>query len=227
MLEVDPQIYTRFPGVLIGTVHARELDNRCPQAEITTQLRAAEALARDQLAGVPIVEHPHIAPWRDAYRAFGAKPKKYPSSIEALGRRVVKGGELPSINPLVDLYNAVSLRHLLPVGGEDLERINGRLQLRFAGDDEPETSLLGRPVAAAPEPGEVIYADAESAVCRRWNWREAARTCLSAETSSALLVIELLPPVAPEILHTALNELAAAVTRYCGASTEVAVLRAP
>ena len=225
-LVVDPAIFRRFPGVRVGTLVVRGLDNRGDRPGLVRALRSAEASARAALAGAPIVEHSHIAPWRDAYRAFGAKPKKYPSSIEALGRRVARGDELPSINPLVDLYNTVSLRHLLPVGGEDLDRIEGVLELRFAGQDEPAASLLGRPRPAAPLPGEVIYADDAGAVCRRWNWREAARTRLTEDTRNAVLVVELLPPLDPAVLDRALDELTAAVAQYCGGDIERAVATA-
>jgi DNA/RNA-binding domain of Phe-tRNA-synthetase-like protein len=131
---------------------------------------------------------------------------------------------MPSINPLVDLYNAVSLRYLLPVGGEDLDRLQGHLTLRFAGETEPEVALLGRPEPAAPEPGEVIYADDAGAVCRRWNWREAARTCLSEDTRNAILVVELLPPTEPAVLDAGLAELAVEIERRCGGKVVVSVL---
>lgn len=220
MLQIADEIFARYPGVLVGVVVATDLDNTGERPEVRDQLRQEEAGLRRRLADTVLVEHPRIAPWREAYRVFGAKPKKYPSSIEAIARRVLKGAELPSINPLVDLYNVVSLRHILPVGGEDLDRLEGQLELRFAGDAEPEAELLGRPVPAAPELGEVIYADARGAVCRRWNWREAERTCLSAETRNAILIIEALPPTGRAELEAALDDLASGVERSCGGSSE-------
>ena len=227
VLRVEREIFERFPGVHVGVIVAHEIDNGGERPDLSTQLRYQEERLRDRLAGEVLVEHPSIAPWRDAYRAFGAKPKKYPSSIEALVRRVLKGDEIPSINPLVDLYNVSSLRHLLPVGGEDLDRIEGRLELRFATANEPEVELLGRPVAAAPEAGEVIYADDVGAVCRRWNWREAARTCMTAETRNAVLVVEALPspgeaPVRPTV-EAVLAELTVAVSENCGGRCESSV----
>ncbi len=222
MLTVSPEIPERFPGVLVGTIVLDGIDNSGTLADAGQRLESAAAAARAALAG-PLVEHPRIAPWRDAYRAFGAKPKKYPSSIEALCRRALKGEAPPSISPLVDLYNEVSLRHLLPVGGEDLESLQGPLQLRFAGEGEPEVELLGRPAPQAPEPGEVIYADDVGAVCRRWNWREAARTCLTAGTRRAILVIESLPPVSRAELEAALGELRDHVVETCGGTAELEV----
>ena len=216
LLRVDPEIFARFPGVVVGVVVARGLDNRTPRPELARALRRAERSARERLGSEPVAEHERIAPWREAYRSFGAKPSRYRSSIEALVRRVLGGEELPSINPLVDLYNRVSLDHLLPAGGEDLAAVTGTVRLRFAGDDEPAVELLGDREPRAPEPGEVIYADDVGAICRRWNWREAARTRLTPDTRDALLVLEALPPAGRPELEAALDDLGSAVEAVLG-----------
>ena len=224
ILEVDPRIFARFPGVLVGVVVARGLDNRTPRPGLADELRRAERAARQRLGPGPAAEHERIVPWREAYRAFGAKPSKYRSSLEALARRVLAGDEVPCINPLVDLYNRVSLDHLLPAGGEDLGTIVGTVRLRFADKDEPAVELLGDPQPRAPEPGEVIYADDIGAVCRRWNWREAARTKLTPDTRDALLVLEALPPAGGAELEAALAELAASVEALLGGAAATTVL---
>ena len=79
--------------------------------------RPPKRTVRAALAGTNVTDHPHIHCWREAYRSFGAKPKKYLSSIENLVRRTLEGEPIRPILPLVDIYNAVSLEHLLPVGG--------------------------------------------------------------------------------------------------------------
>ena len=78
-----------------------------------------------------------IKSWREAYSSFDAKPKDYKSSIEALAKRVLKGEQLPSINGLVDLGNYISIKYVLPVGGEDLNVVKGAIKLRFANGTEP------------------------------------------------------------------------------------------
>lgn len=226
LLHVAPAVFDRYPGLLIGVVEARGVDNGAPRPELREDLRRAERAARDLLGRGPIAEHPRIAPWREAYRAFGAKPSKYRSSVEALARRALAGDELPSINPLVDLYNRVSLVYLLPAGGEDLAAISGTVELRFAGYDEPAVELLGDPEPKPPEPGEVIYADDLGAVCRRWNWREAARTKLTARTRDALLVLEALPPAGRPELEAALDDLTGSLERLFGATVAGTVLEA-
>ncbi len=223
-LTIDPLVLDRFPGVVLGVVVARGVDNSGASPEATTLLRAAEAGLAARFGSTPVPEHPAIAPWREAYRAFGAKPKDHPSSIENLVRRVLKGNPLPTINPLVDLYNAISLEFLLPVGGEDLDSLCGDLCLTFASEMEPTVRLLGEAEERAPKPGEVIYRDDLGAVCRRWNWKEAERTKLTAETRNAVLVLEALPPVERSVLEAATGRLRDLVARHCGGEVRAALI---
>src|ERR1700694_3971243 len=104
-LLVTPEILALFPDIVLGVIVASEIDNTGGSEEILTDLRREEVRGREMFDAQPIPAHRHIAPWREAYRKFGAKPKDHPSSIENLVRRVAKGHALPQINPLVDLYN--------------------------------------------------------------------------------------------------------------------------
>ncbi|HEV7507696.1 MAG TPA: phenylalanine--tRNA ligase beta subunit-related protein [Thermoanaerobaculia bacterium] len=219
-----PEIFALFPDVVLGVIIAREIDNARESEEILAGLRQEEARVRELFAGQPIPEHPHIAPWREAYRKFGAKPKDHPSSIENLVRRAGKGHAIPQINPLVDLYNTISLRYLLPAGGEDLDRTTGDIQLCLAGKDEAPVKLLGEPEARPPYPGEVIYKDDLGAICRRWNWKEADRTKLNSQTRRAILVLEGLPPVGASEIGDATEILASMIQAHCGGAVTHVVL---
>lgn len=222
-LVVTPDILESFPDVVIGCLVLDGVDNRS-QRDFSDELARAQRDVRTALAGANVTEHPRVACWRDAYRAFGAKPKKYPSSIENLVRRTLKGESLRAINPLVDLYNVVSLKHLLPVGGEDLDCVEGDIRLTRAGEDEPEVELLGEKEARAPKAGEVIYTDDRGAICRRWNWKEADRTKLTEDTLRAVLVLEALPPISRDELDAAMTELAELVSTHTNASVRSHVL---
>ncbi len=226
MLRVAPAIFESFPEVRIGVVAFEAARNDRPDPELAALLERESAAVAGRLGPAPLIEHPRIAPWREAYRRFGAKPKEHPSSIENLLRRAAKGQPLRPINPLVDLYNAVSLRHLLPVGGEDLDAVSGDVALRFAGEAEPAARLLGEPLESArpPKPGEVVYADDAGVLCRRWNWKEADRTKLTEKTTRGVLVVEALPPVGRAELDAALADLAALVEKHCGGRVRTGVL---
>ena len=217
-------ILDEFPELVLGVVVLQDIDNSQNRVEITEGLRQAEAALPGHFGNIPVIEHPYIATWREAYRKFGAKPKDYPSSVENLTRRVLNGATIGHINNLVSLYNTISLRHILPVGGEDLDKIVGDVQLTRAGNDEPAVFLLGEKEARAPHAGEIIYKDEVGAICRRWNWKEADRTKLTQETKNAFLVIESLPPVPRTTVETAIRELAEVVKQYCGGTVSTAFL---
>lgn len=218
---VGDEIFGMFPEVRIGVAAFEGVDNAGERPALAALLRAEEAATLRRLGATPVTEHPRVAPWREAYRAFGAKPKDHPSSIENLLRRVARGQALRSVNPLVDVYNVVSLRHFVPVGGEDLAAVEGDVELRFAGDGEAPVRLLGEPEARPPKKGEVIYADRAGALCRRWNWKEADRTKLTEATIRGFLVIEALPPVGAPELDAALGDLAALLLEHCGGRVRV------
>lgn len=223
-LIISDTIFEDFPGLILGVVILHDIDNSQNKAEITELLRQAEAALTGKFGDTPVIEHPHVAIWREAYRKFGAKPKDYPSSVENLTRRVLNGAVIGHINNLVSLYNTISLRHILPVGGEDLDKIVSDVLLTRAGHDEPAILLLGEKEARAPHAGEIIYKDAAGAICRRWNWKEADRTKLTPETKNAFLVIESLPPVSRDAVETAACDLAELVERYCGGAVSTAFL---
>ena len=175
-------------------------------------LQAAEAAAREALGGGPAEQLPHVAAWREAYRAFGAKPKRTRNSLEALLRRAASG--LPRVNRLTDLYNAVSVLHQIPVGGEDLTRYTGAPRLiRAAGDEPFDTTADGVAVIEHPDPGEVVWCDDAGVTCRRWNWRQARRTQLREDTTTALFILDALDPVTGEALHAAVDDLTARLAR--------------
>jgi len=170
-------------------------------------LRAAQTAAREALRDRPAEELPHVAAWREAYRAFGAKPQRTRNSLEALLRRAPSG--LPRVNRLTDLYNAVSVLHQIPLGGEDLTRYDGSPRLIRATGKEPfDTVADGTAVTEHPDPGEVVWCDAAGVTCRRWNWRQARRTQLREDTTAALFILDALDPLTDKELQAAADDLA-------------------
>jgi DNA/RNA-binding domain of Phe-tRNA-synthetase-like protein len=169
-------------------------------------LLAAERSARETLATRPVEEVPHVAAWRDAYRAFGAKPQRTRNSLEALLRRAPDG--LPRVNRLTDIYNAISVLHLIPLGGEDLDRYDGPPRLARATGDEPfDTVASGETVVEHPDPGEVVWCDSSGVTCRRWNWRQARRTQLYDGTTTALFILDALDPMTDADLEATAEDL--------------------
>jgi DNA/RNA-binding domain of Phe-tRNA-synthetase-like protein len=207
-LLVDPDIFSKFPQYRVLVIYAQNLENRPSDDESIKMLREAEEEQRNIFGMEKPSSHPHISAWRDAYKSFGAKASKYLCSVEALLSRTLKGQDLPEINQLVDLYNGISIKHVLPVGGEDWDTITSNLTLTFATGTEPFTTYQdGKEVIDHPESGEVIWADSTGVTCRRWNWRQCIRTQLTTDTRNAYFVLDSLPPCSKASLIDAGNNL--------------------
>lgn len=191
-VSVDDAVTALRPDFAVLAIVATGLVNGPGDAHSEAALADAEAFAR---AGAD-TPHPHVAAWHEAYRAFGAKPQRTAPSVDALWKRARSGG-LPRVNWLVDVYNAVSVRHVLPVGGEDLAHYEGDIRLvRAIGTEAFDTTKDGAPFNDPPSPGEVAWADARGVTCRRWNWRQGTRTRLTESSTDALFLLERLAPYA-------------------------------
>lgn len=211
-----------FPDALIGLVMVSGINNKTSGAESAEILERQVAETAGRLPDEDMAALPSIAPWRAAYAQFGVKPSKVRSSIENL-LRSAKSGRLRSINPLVDLYNSVSLAYQLPVGGEDLDQVEGDIVLTRAAGSEHFVPLGGT-ATEPPPPGAVIYRDDAGVICSCWNWREADRTKLTEETNRAVLVIEAIPPVTREELELALTALGNRITAHLGGGHRILIL---
>ena len=224
-LVIDTQIFEQFPDYQALILYAEGLNNFASTEESRALLRTAEQECRANLTLNTLSQHPHIAAWRDAYRRFGAKPKKYPCSVEALLQRTLKGQDIPAINGIVDLYNTLSLKYVLPVGGEDRDKLVSDLRLTYAQGQEPFlTTQDGQEQITYPDAGEIIWADTDGVTCRRWNWRQGRRTQLTEETRSIYFVLDRLAPYSSETLWAAGEELKQHLLRWfphCSITTDL------
>ena len=205
---IDEAVRLAYPDYVGLVLVAEGVRNGPTDAGTDALLADAEAALRAARLE-RAADHPHIAAWRAAFSSFGAKPSRYPSSAEALMARVLKGQPLPRVNALVDLYNAVSVRHALPLGGEDADRLAGALRLTIATGGEPfDPRGDGEDLEAVPV-GEVVWRDDTGVTCRRWNWRQGRRTQLTESTTRAFFVFDRLDGLPLEDLHSAVDELSA------------------
>ena len=210
--SIAGQVTELRPDYTALIVVAEDLRPGATDEAVDALLTEAETGARAVLAGRTAADLEPVAAWRQAYQAFGAKPKRTRPSVDALLRRVDAG--LPRIDRLTDIYNAVSVRHLLPVGGEDLSRYSGPARLvRAAGDEPFDTIRDGEPVVERPEPGEVIWRDDAGVTCRCWNWRQCVRTRITDSTTRAMFILDGLAELGPEGLLTAGQDLVGQLAR--------------
>ena len=220
---IFPEVFRLFPGYVRGVVVAAGVTNRPSPEELIREMRQAEDDLRTRVSLEGIAEHPRIKAWREAYRSFGTKPSEFRSSIEALSRRVLHGDELPSINALVDIGNVVSLHHLAPAGGHAIDLLSGDIALRRATGSESFTAF-GSDTIEHPLPGEVIFAEGETVLTRRWTWRQATHTLTVLTTTAIEFNVDGLLPVPPEEVEAACLEVMEMVGRYCGGAQRYALL---
>ncbi|MDH6492368.1 phenylalanine--tRNA ligase beta subunit-related protein [Streptomyces sp. SAI-127] len=214
-LTVSDEVRALAPGFRHLAIEAHGLVNG-PSTDTSSALldEAARRLAV-RLDGRAPHEDPHMAAWREVYTAFGSKPSRTRNSAEALAKRALSDAGLPRINLLVDLYNAISVAHLVPVGGEDLDRIRGGMRLvRATGDEDFVTVAAGEEAVEHPDAGEVIWRDEEGVTCRRWNWRQGPRTRLTEETVSGVFLLEGMAPMSPADMEKAATELAELLEKF-------------
>ncbi|GLA35736.1 hypothetical protein AnigIFM63309_000756 [Aspergillus niger] len=209
--RIAPEIFKLRPDYRALLMVVENIPPGASDASSEVLLREAETCVQELLSKhSSITDFPHIAAWRDAYKAFGAKPQKTRNSLESLTRRA--DGGLPRVNRLTDIYNAISVKHQIPLGGEDLDKYDGSpFLIRATGQEPFETFSGGEPKSELAAPGEPIWCDNTGITCRRWNWRQGPRTALTDETSRVLFILDALEPLSDDSLVQAADELASAL----------------
>jgi DNA/RNA-binding domain of Phe-tRNA-synthetase-like protein len=223
-------VASAFPRYRAGVVVAADLvipPERPPALDAL--IREREEAARARWAGMELSAIPGVAAWREAYKAFGIKQTRYRSSVERLVKNVLAGRELPRVNGFVDLYNAVSLAHVLPLGADDLDRVTPPFAFRYAVDGDTFVDMAdaangeGEAGASPPKPGEVVFADAEKVLCRRWNWRQDARSLIRPETTRVIVTVQ---GNGAGDVEAAVADLRDLIAAFCGGGTQAAVAEA-
>ncbi|MGC9499980.1 B3/B4 domain-containing protein [Streptomyces sp. WG7] len=190
--RISPAVADAFPDTLIALVIASGLRGHEAWPDTTAALENLEQQLADGTWQPADENDPRIEAWHTAYRSFGTNPRRIRPSVDALGRRLTKKRSLPRINPAVDSYNSVSVRHALPAGAFDLDHVTGDVDIRYADGGE-EFTPLGEPgTVENPKPGEIIYADTDGVLTRHWNHRDAHRTRVTEDSTHVAFVLETL-----------------------------------
>jgi DNA/RNA-binding domain of Phe-tRNA-synthetase-like protein len=203
IFSVDDRLFEVFPGLRIGVLVC-SVDNTKYGKDI---LEPALARVRAGFGYEKAQDHPSVKAWRLAFNRLGIPAAKYQSSIESLLRRALKGGVFPRVNPLVDLYNAVSLEFLVPMGGHDILPLEGDISLCYADGGEPFTPMEGGEDEAA-EKGEVVYKDSRSVLTRRWVWRQSNKDKVTPETRRVFMPVDVMEGLPPALAEDAMERVA-------------------
>ncbi|MEX0173295.1 B3/B4 domain-containing protein [Streptomyces sp. LMG1-1-1.1] len=190
--HLHPAVADAFPDTLIALVTATGLRGREPWPLTVGAVAELERSLADGGWRPADESDPRIEAWHTAYRSFGTNPRRVRPSVDALGRRLAKKGALPRINPAVDSYNAVSVRHGLPAGAFDLDHVSGVVGIHRADGTETFTPLGEPDTVETPKPGEIVYADDAGVLTRHWNHRDAHRTRVTEDSTHVTFVLETL-----------------------------------
>ncbi len=220
---IEDDFWELFPNAKIGIITYNGIDNTIKdENQYKDMISQGEKEALNHLPNEEFSSNEVIKVWRDAFKKFKTK-KGARSSIEALLKRVSTGKGLGTINPLVDIYNSISLKYAMPCGGEDMDKFIGDIRLTKATGDESFITL-GSDKSEPPYEGEIVYKDDEGAICRCWNWRESVRTMLTEDTKNAFLCIELVDENREKDFENALKELSQLVEKNLGGKSEISIL---
>ncbi|WP_038186049.1 B3/B4 domain-containing protein [Vibrio rhizosphaerae] len=202
--HIDPRIAHITPNFRALSISVKGTEIQNPQYAVQVLQQACQCVMENDHAWA----ESHINAWGAVFRQFGAKPNKTPCSAAALRKRVLKQGEIPSIAPIVDIYNAISIQYAIPVGGENLDAYQGTPTLTIAdGTEAFETIKDGAPIVESPDAGEIIWRDDIGVTCRRWNWRQGLRTRIESETRNMWFILESLPEMPLDCLQQAGAEM--------------------
>ncbi len=222
-LKVSEGIFEKFPGLNIGILSVKGINNKETNQEVIDLIRKEESRIKGNFDKATLAENPKIGAWRKAYSSFGAKPKKYKCSVENLYRMILDGIELKPINKIVDLYNYISIKHMIPVGGDNVDKIEGNIVLTLAKGGEKFEQLNSKEIKH-PKEGEVVYQDDKEVLCRRWNWRECDKSKMTEDTENVTLVVEGLPPFTKEDIDKILDEMQELIMKFCGGEAKKFIL---
>lgn len=220
--SIDPRLAGIAPGFRALSIVVEAAPITAPGVASAALDQACQQMLNDDFPWAQT----HLAAWDEVFTAFGAKPKRTPCSASALRKRVLKEGTLPPLDPVVDIYNAISIRYAIPVGGENLAAYSGAPRLTLADGSEPfDTFKEGQPSVEYPDAGEVIWRDDVGVTCRRWNWRQGVRTRLDSQAQTMWFILESLPAMPLAALEAAGDELVSHLQRLMpGATARVQLL---
>lgn len=221
--RIENEIIELFPEIEIGVLVCNGIDNTIKDKDrYADYIAEAQKISVKYTSNDEFTENPVIKTWREAFYKFKTK-KGARCSIEALLKRVKNGGTIGTINPLVDIYNGISLKYGLPVGGENMDAFDGDIRLAIAEGGE-EFITYGSDKSEPPAEGEVIYKDNSGAICRCFNWRESVRTMLEEDTVNAFMCLETVDGKSTENLNAALDELKEMIEKELGGTVVKHVL---
>ncbi len=215
-IRVNPLIIDT--GIIVNFIVFKDIDNhKLPQSFVEYQ--------RSLLAKT-IKQDRYLEGYRLLRERTGLSKSRYISSPEALLKYLLKNRGLPCVNPLVDIYNLLSVKSRISIGAHDMENINGYLELRFTRGDETFIPM-GQSGLTNVSAGEYAYVDAGNDILCRLDHRQCHKTRITESTRSCVLIVQGNPYVSADSLNNVTEEVAEFVNKYCGSESHIIRYSAP
>jgi DNA/RNA-binding domain of Phe-tRNA-synthetase-like protein len=221
--RIEESVTKMFPQFCRGIVVAIGIDNSRLSPDLDNLFREQQDKMR-QDPDIDLTTHPRLLVWKEAYRQFGSNPNKFTPSIVFLAKQVKSGKPIRSISPAVDAFNIISMRHIIPCGGDDMDSVQNDVTLGCAVSDETFAPIFKPEEVEHPDRGEVIYVNRQTkrVLCRRWNWRNADFSKITPETRNLAINVDgMMPSIGRSEIEEAAEELKQILARYCGGTLSI------
>ena len=182
-IVISNKIREACPQLVLATIIC-EVKNSDTSSEFWSEMEAEIQRIKSVYALEDINKRPEIAATRKVYKILGKDPNRYRPSAEALCRRILREIPIYKVSTLVDVINLVSIRSGFSIGGFDLEKIQGSIQLGVGTADE-EFEAIGRGLLNVE--GLPLYSDETGGIGTPTSDNE--RTKIGGDTTRLLLII--------------------------------------
>jgi len=213
-MEFEQNVIDAFPGICVaeGDIRSVVITRGSPELDCLKQEIAREIISRYTLENVK--DDPLFRAYRDFFWSVGVDPTKTRPASEALVRRIISGGRLPSINTAVDAYNLASAKSSVPIGAFDAETFEKNLTMRFAADGERFIGIgMEKPLILRPN--QVVLTDSEQIIAV-YPYRDSDATKVTTDTRVIHIVACGVPKVERGRVVEGYNLCAGYLERYAG-----------
>jgi DNA/RNA-binding domain of Phe-tRNA-synthetase-like protein len=180
---IDKSVFELNKQIKFGILIGENIENSKTTVSDEERLRQAENKMRVEIKPENLRSLHNVELYRDVMLKSGINPNKYPPSVEAMFKRIIKGGQLPVINALVDLCNAVSIENGISLGGHDLRDIHQDLEVRYSRKGDIFLPFGAVEYEEVPE-GELVFTSGNVVQTLKWVWRQSELGKLTNESSN-------------------------------------------
>jgi DNA/RNA-binding domain of Phe-tRNA-synthetase-like protein len=214
MLFFDPKLARTIPDLKVAVleIDIEKVENRDLELEKLKRTVVDEVRSKYSLASVKDVTI--FRYYRDFFWKLGTDPTKVRPASEALIRRILQGGSIPTINTAVDAINISSILTEIVVDAFDTERFSGKTEIRFAFEGEKFLGI-GMKHELIMAGGEIVISDDLGPIAI-YPHRDAERTGVTRQTRGILTVMCGVPGIEGKVLIDAADVVIRTMRRFCG-----------